>query len=132
MYRSPVKEWQVSWFVFGTITLNGTDTVVNKYCRTVRSNVFTFLSSRFTLGSGQFKLIVPKTNQLTCHSFTGDLYVSTYLHRAVNVYLIKTVFFSRLRVVYSFYILGLEKGAAYCGLANLVVVVREQQILHLI
>ena len=36
-YRSPVKEWQVSWFVLGTITLNGTDTVVCKYCRTVHT-----------------------------------------------------------------------------------------------
>ena len=35
MYRSPVKEWQVSWFVLGKMTLNGTDTVVCKYCRTV-------------------------------------------------------------------------------------------------
>ena len=37
MYRSSVKEWQVSWFDFGTITLNGTDTVVCKYCRAVRT-----------------------------------------------------------------------------------------------
>ena len=36
-YRSPAKEWQVSWFVMGTITLNGKDTVVCKYCRTVRT-----------------------------------------------------------------------------------------------
>ena len=25
MHRSPEKEWQVSWFVSGTIILNGTD-----------------------------------------------------------------------------------------------------------
>ena len=37
MYRSPVKEWQVSWFVLGTVTLNDTYTVVCKYCRTVRT-----------------------------------------------------------------------------------------------
>ena len=37
-------------------------------------SVFTFLSSRFTVVSVPFKVIVPKTNQLTCHSFTGDLY----------------------------------------------------------
>ena len=37
-------------------------------------NVFTFLSSRFTVVSVPFKVIVPKTSQLTCHSFTGDLY----------------------------------------------------------
>ena len=36
-YRSPVKEWQVSCFVLGTITLNGPDTVVCKYCRTVHA-----------------------------------------------------------------------------------------------
>ena len=30
MYRSPVKGWQVSWFVFGTITLNDTDTTVRR------------------------------------------------------------------------------------------------------
>ena len=28
LYRSPVKEWQVSWFLLVTITLNGTDTTV--------------------------------------------------------------------------------------------------------
>ena len=39
-------------------------------------NVFTFLSSSFTVVSVPFRVIVPKTNQLTCHSFTGDLYVS--------------------------------------------------------
>ena len=38
-------------------------------------NVFTFLSSRFTVVSAPFKVIVRKTNQLTCHSFTGDLYI---------------------------------------------------------
>ena len=37
MYRSPVKECQVSCFVLGTIILNGTNTVVCKYCRTVRN-----------------------------------------------------------------------------------------------
>ena len=37
MYRSSVKEWQVSWFVLGAITLNGTDIVFCKYCRTVRT-----------------------------------------------------------------------------------------------
>ena len=35
-------------------------------------NVFTFLSSRFTVHSVRAKIIVPKTNQLTCHSFTED------------------------------------------------------------
>ena len=30
-------EWQVSWFVLITITLNARDTVVYKYCRTVRT-----------------------------------------------------------------------------------------------
>ena len=30
MYRSSVKEWNVSWFVLGTITLNGTDTTVKR------------------------------------------------------------------------------------------------------
>ena len=37
-------------------------------------NVFTFLSSRFTKLSVPFKVIVPKASQLTCYSFTGDLY----------------------------------------------------------
>ena len=40
-------------------------------------SVFAFLSSRFAVLSVLFKVIVPKTNQLTCHSFTGDLYVRT-------------------------------------------------------
>ena len=30
LYRSPVKEWQVSWFVLGTITLSGTDPTVKR------------------------------------------------------------------------------------------------------
>ena len=38
-------------------------------------NVFTFLSSSFAVVSMPFRDIVPKTNQLTCYSFTGDLYV---------------------------------------------------------
>ena len=42
-------------------------------------NVFTFLSSRFTEVSVPFKVIVPKTNQLTCHSFAGDLYLRYYM-----------------------------------------------------
>ena len=29
LYRSPAKEWQVSWFVLGT-TLNGTNTTVKR------------------------------------------------------------------------------------------------------
>ena len=37
-------------------------------------SVFTFLSSRFTVVS-VFKVIFSKINQLTCHSFTGDLYM---------------------------------------------------------
>ena len=41
-------------------------------------SVFTFLSSRFTVVSVPFKVIVLKTNQLTCHSFTGDLYMSNF------------------------------------------------------
>ena len=79
-YRSPVKEWQISWFVLGTITLNGADTVVCKCCQTVRTKLFTFLSSRFTVVSVPFKNVVSKTNQLTCHSFTGDLHMPTYSH----------------------------------------------------
>ena len=38
-------------------------------------SVFASLSSRFAVVSVPFKVIVPKTNQLTFHSFTGDLYV---------------------------------------------------------
>ena len=37
MYRSPVKEWQGSWFVLGTITLNGTDTIVKRIDRNVKT-----------------------------------------------------------------------------------------------
>ena len=37
-------------------------------------NVLTFLSSRFTVVSAPFKVVVQNTNQLTCHSFIGDLY----------------------------------------------------------
>ena len=40
VYRSSVKEWQVSWFVLVTIILNIADTVVCKYCRTVRTKRF--------------------------------------------------------------------------------------------
>ena len=36
-------------------------------------NVFTFLSSPVV--PVPFIVIVPKANQLTCHSFTGDLYM---------------------------------------------------------
>ena len=36
-YRSPVKEWQVNWFVLGTITLKGPVTVLCNYCRTDRT-----------------------------------------------------------------------------------------------
>ena len=36
-YRSPVKEWQGSWCVLGTITWKGTDTVLCKHCWTVRT-----------------------------------------------------------------------------------------------
>ena len=42
-------------------------------------NVFTFLSSCFTVVSVSFKVIVSKTEQLTCHSLTGDLSVHTAL-----------------------------------------------------
>ena len=38
-------------------------------------NVFTYLSSRFTVVYVPFKAFAPKTNQLTCHFFTGDLYI---------------------------------------------------------
>ena len=41
-------------------------------------NVFTFLSSRFTVVHVPFKVVLPKTNQMTCHSFTGDLYIRLY------------------------------------------------------
>ena len=46
-------------------------------------NVFTFLSSCFTVVSVPFKIIVPKTNQLTCHSFTEDLYI-LFTHHAAD------------------------------------------------
>ena len=38
-------------------------------------SVLTILSSRFSVVSVPFKVIVLKTSQLTCHSFTGDLYI---------------------------------------------------------
>ena len=37
MYRSPVKEWQVSWFVLETITLNVTDTTAKQLDRHVKT-----------------------------------------------------------------------------------------------
>ena len=37
MYRSPVKEWHVSWFVLGTITLNGTHITVRRLDRNVKT-----------------------------------------------------------------------------------------------
>ena len=37
LYRSPVKEWQVSWLVLGTITLNGTDITVKRLDRNVKT-----------------------------------------------------------------------------------------------
>ena len=74
MCRSPVKEWQVSWFVLET-TLNGTDTTVKRLDRNVKSLVRTIQQHLQTTVSAPFKVIVPKTNQLICHSFTGDRYV---------------------------------------------------------
>ena len=41
-------------------------------------NVFTFPSSRFTVLYVPLKVIVPKTNQLSCHSFTGDLCIFAF------------------------------------------------------
>ena len=37
MYRSPVKEWQVSWFVLGKISLNDTDSTVKLLYRNVKT-----------------------------------------------------------------------------------------------
>ena len=37
MYRSPAKEWQVSWFLLGRITLNGTDTTIKRLDRNVKT-----------------------------------------------------------------------------------------------
>ena len=37
MYRSPVKEWQVSWFALGVITLNGIDNTVQRFDRNVKT-----------------------------------------------------------------------------------------------
>ena len=37
MYRSPVKEWQVRWFVLEAITLNGIDTTVKRLDRNVKT-----------------------------------------------------------------------------------------------
>ena len=48
-------------------------------------NVFTFLSSCFTVVSVPFKVIVPKIKQLTCHSFTGDLYNSPSVETALGM-----------------------------------------------
>ena len=35
----------------------------------------------FTLVSVPFKVIAPKANQLTCHPFTGDLYIGAHCMR---------------------------------------------------
>ena len=37
MHRSPVKEWQVSKFVLGTISLSGTDTTVKRLDRNAKT-----------------------------------------------------------------------------------------------
>ena len=68
-----VKEWQVSWFVLGTITFNGTDTVVCRYCQTACTKRL-HISIKPFFCSVPLKIIVPKTDQLTCHPFTGYLY----------------------------------------------------------
>ena len=47
-------------------------------------SVFTFLSSRFTVASAPFKVIAQKTNQLTCHSFTEDLYLGRFEGESCN------------------------------------------------
>ena len=47
MYRSPVTEWQVSWFVLGTITLNDTGTTAKR----LDGNVKTFSANAGQLGN---------------------------------------------------------------------------------
>ena len=37
MFRSPVREWQVSWFVLGTIALSGTDITIKRLDRNVKT-----------------------------------------------------------------------------------------------
>ena len=61
-YRSPVKERHVSWFVLGTVTLNGTDTTVKRLHRNVKT--FSADSSATFANNGvcAIQVIVPKTN----------------------------------------------------------------------
>ena len=61
-------------------------------------NVFTFLSSGFNAVFEPFKCIVPKRNQLTCHSFTEDLYITmtpivNQCYRAIYTTMITTEFY---------------------------------------
>ena len=49
-YRSPVKEWQVRWFVLGTITLNDTDTSVKRLDRNMKT--FSVTSSAIFANNG--------------------------------------------------------------------------------
>ena len=62
-------------------------------------SVFTFLSSRFTVVSVPFKVIVLKTNQLTCHSFTGDLYLPSVKLRIAHVKCVVGVFVRALQLM---------------------------------
>ena len=71
--------WQVSWFVLGTITLNGTDITVKRLDRNVKTfsadSLAIFANICKQTVSAIFKMIVTKANQLSCHSFTGDRYI---------------------------------------------------------
>ena len=72
------------WFVLGTITLNGTATTV-KRLEMSRRLVWTVRQYLQTTVSVPFKVIVPKTNQLTCHSFTRHRYLAVLRTRLCPV-----------------------------------------------
>ena len=89
LYRYPVKEWQVSWFVLETITLNGKDTTVKRLDRNVKT--FSADSSAMFANNGlcHSKLLSPKQTSwpATLVLETGT-YLLTYLLTYLFTYLL--------------------------------------------
>ena len=54
------KKWQVSWFVLGTITLNGTDTTVKRLDRNVKTFSATVRQYSQAATTVPFKVMFPK------------------------------------------------------------------------
>ena len=73
-YRSPVKEFQVSWFVLGTITLNSTDTTVKRLDRNVKT-LSADISAIFANSEiCAIQSYCPQKQTKTKQAFTGDRY----------------------------------------------------------